>query len=103
MPSFPIRIAILEADVPIGAARAKYGSYGGVFTSLLHKAADASDLPRERLHITGWDVVNPDGGGDEDMGGEWAWKRRSGYPGLGDVDAVLVTGSRMWGILLFSF
>lgn len=95
----PIRIAILEADTPIGKARAKYGGYGGVFTSLLHKAADVSNLPRESLEITGWDVVNSEGakeGEEEDMGGDWAWKRRKGYPKMEDVDAVLITGSRTW-------
>lgn len=99
MATSPIRLAILEADIPIGATRTKYGSYGGVFTSLLHKAADASSIPRERLEITGWDVVNPDReaeGKEEDMGGEWNWKRRKGYPKLEEVDAVLITGSRMW-------
>lgn len=36
-------------------------------------------------------------GEEEDMGGEWRWKRRRGLPDLGreGVDAVLVTGSRM--------
>lgn len=96
----PIRIAILEADNPVGRTRARYGSYGGVFTSLLHRAADASGVPRERLHITGWDVVNGEGaaeGVEEDMGGEWKVKRRKGCPELKDVDAVLITGSRMFG------
>ena len=107
----PLRLAILEADTPIGRARAKYGSYGGVFTSLLHRAADASHVPRERLEITGWDVV--DGGAEEeegegegeveDMGGEWAVVRRKGYPRMRDVDAVLITGSRRWSFSLFVF
>lgn len=95
----PIRLAILEADIPIGSTRAKYGSYGGVFTSLLHKARDASNLPRETLETSGWDVVNPENtpdGQEEDMGGDWNWKRRKGYPRMEDVDAVLITGSRMW-------
>lgn len=95
----PIRLAILEADVPIGSTRAKYGSYGGVFTSLLQKALDASNLPRGTLEISGWDVVNPDNAPDaqeEDMGGDWNWKRRKGYPKMEEVDAVLITGSRMW-------
>ena len=94
-----IRIAILEADIPIGTTRAKYGSYGGVFTSLLHKAADASHIPRDRLDITGWDVINSEGAKEgewEHMGGEWNMQRRKGYPKLEDVDAVLITGSRMW-------
>ncbi|KAK3174562.1 hypothetical protein OEA41_001808 [Lepraria neglecta] len=93
----PIRIAVLEADVPINYTRAKYGSYGAVFTSLLHKAADAWNIPRERLEITGWDVINSEGAQDgkvEEMRGEWNWKRRKGYPKMEDVDAVLITGSR---------
>ena len=95
----PIRLAILEADIPIGTTRAKYGGYGAVFTSLFHKACDASHIPRDRLEITGWDVVNADGapdGKEEDMGGEWGWKRKKGYPALEEIDAVLITGSRMW-------
>ena len=95
----PLRIAILEADIPIGKARIKYGSYGSVFASLLHKAADASNIPRDKLEITGWDVVNLEGaeeGAEEEMGGDWDWKRRKGYPSLEQVDAVLITGSRMW-------
>ena len=99
MPPYPLRIAILEADLPIGNTRDKYGCYGGVFTSLFHKAADASHFPRENLGITGWDVVNSTGekeGTEEDMGGEWNWKRRKGYPKMEDIDAVLITGSRMW-------
>lgn len=94
-----IRIAVLEADVPINNTKTKYGSYGAVFTSLLHKAADASHIPRERLEITGWDVVNSEGAKDgvvEEMGGDWNWTRRKGYPKMADVDAVLITGSRMW-------
>ena len=94
-----IRIAILEADVPIGTTRAKYGSYGGVFFSLLHKAADASNIPRQRLDITAWDVINSEGAKEgelEYMGGEFDMQRSKGYPKLEDVDAVLITGSRMW-------
>ena len=94
----PVRIAILEADTPLAKTRAKYGSYGGVFTSLLYEAADVSDIPRERLDITAWDVVDIKEGkeGDEEvMGGEWNMKRRKGYPKMEDIDAVLITGSRM--------
>ena len=98
MPPTPFRIAILEADSPIGHTLAKYGSYRGVFTSLLHKAADASHIPRESIEITGWDVVNGDAGEEyEEEEGEGAdWKRRKGYPRMGDVDGVLITGSRMF-------
>ena len=110
MPPTPLRIAILEADSPIGQTLAKYGSYGGVFTSLFHKAADSSHIPRESIEITGWDVVNGDAGEEEEDGGEngeengngdlvggkRGWKRRRGYPRMGDVDGVLITGSRMF-------
>ena len=97
MASSPIRIAILEADTPVNKARAKYGSYAGVFTSLLYKAADAANVPRERLELTGWDVVNREGkeeGEEEAMGGQWNIKRTTGYPKMEDIDAVLITGSR---------
>ena len=99
MASSPLRIAILEADTPIGTTRAKYGSYGAVFTSLLYKAAAASHVPTDRLEITAWDVINSEGlkeGELEDMGGEMKTQRRKGYPRLDDIDAILITGSRMW-------
>lgn len=94
----PLRIAILEADTPIGKTRAKYGSYGGVFTSLLYEAADYTKIPRDRLDISAWDVVDIKEGKEweeEVMGGEWNMKRRKGYPMMEDIDAVLITGSRM--------
>ena len=95
----PIRLAILEADTGLQQTMAKYGSYGGVFTSLLHKAADALKIPREGFEITGWDVVNMGNGqeaGVEEMGGQYDWKRTKGYPKMEDIDAILITGSRMW-------
>ena len=103
MASPPLRIAILEADVPLDQARARYGSYGGIFAALLYAAADAAAVPRARLRITGWDVVNEGAaeGAEEDMGGEWGWTRRKGYPGLEEVDAVLITGSRRFGGFFF--
>ena len=94
----PIRIAVLEADTPIGKTLIKYGSYGGLFTSLLWKAADASDIPRERLKITGWDVVDMERvkeKGEDGISGEWNIERRKGYPKMEDIDAILITGSRM--------
>ena len=90
----PIRIAILEADTPLANTCRKYGSYGGVFTSLLHKAANASKIPLDKFEITGWDVVNEQDGGVEEMGGLFDWKRTRGYPPMEDIDAVLITGSR---------
>ena len=98
----PIRIAILEADTPIGKTLIKYGSYGGVFTSLLHRAADASNIPRERLKLTGWDVVNMERAQekeDDSISGEWNIERRKGYPKLEDIDAILITGSRTSDLL----
>ena len=100
-----IRLAILEADTPIGAARAKYGSFGSVFASLFQKALDASQLPRDSLQISGWDVVSAGGASDgeeEYVGGEWNWKRKKGYPSLEEIDAVLITGSRTWLSLCYN-
>lgn len=89
-----LRIAVLEADTPLEQTQRRLGSYGGVFTSLLHKATDASKIPRDRLQITGWNVnVEPDGQ-LEHMGGRYDWKRTRGYPKLADIDAILITGSR---------
>ena len=97
----PIRLAFLEADNPPERASAKYGSYGGTFVSLFHKALDASPMPRSQLEFTGWDVVNADPEGEEvELGGMYNWKRKRGYPSLDEVDAVLITGSRMWVCLL---
>ena len=91
----PIRIAILEADTPLEQTRRDLGSYAGVFTALLHKAADASRIPRDRLQLTGWDVVNEADGAIEDMGGMYKSQRTRGYPRLEDIDAILITGSSM--------
>lgn len=89
-----LRIAILEADTPAPKARARYGSYGGVFTSLLYKAADASGIDRSRLQTSGWDVVNTDPEGEEEAcGGLFDWNRTKGYPALDSIDGILITGS----------
>lgn len=77
MMTSPIRIAVLECDIPMAETRKKYGRYGGVFTALLHSAADAAQIPRDDLAITMWDVVNGEGE----------------YPALDDIDAILMTGS----------
>ena len=95
-----IRIAILEADVPLDQTTSEYGSYGGVFTSFLHKGADAAGIPHEQLHITGWNVVDVGTGQEEGVieqrGGRYNWSRTRGYPKLEDIDSILITGSRMW-------
>ena len=102
MSNRPIHIAILEADTPLAKTQKKYGSYGGVFKSLLEKAANASNIPHERLKITGWDVVNGwdvetgKNGEAEEMGGMYDWKRTKGYPPMESIDAILITGSRRW-------
>jgi hypothetical protein len=82
----PLRIAILECDTPLKQTQAKYGGYGGVFTALLSKAADALDQPdiissKKVLEISTFDVVN-----------------KQEYPDLENIDAVLLTGSSMFAI-----
>ena len=77
MPDLPLRIAILECDSPLDGTRAKYGSYGGVFTSLLQAAAVASEIPTTSLSISTYDVVTA-----------------QVYPSLDDIDGVLLSGSR---------
>ncbi|KAI4131412.1 MAG: hypothetical protein LQ347_003001, partial [Umbilicaria vellea] len=72
-----LRLAILECDTPLTHTRAQYGSYGGVFSALLHAGAEALGVPGDRLRITRYDVVE-----------------RGEYPELADVDALLITGSR---------
>ena len=84
-PPSPLRIAILECDIPIGNTRAKYGGYGNLFKELLLKGKDevregkdgkeGVDLPE--LDVTKFNVV------DEEL-----------YPRLEEVDVVLVSGSR---------
>ncbi|OJD17123.1 hypothetical protein AJ78_02768 [Emergomyces pasteurianus Ep9510] len=78
----PLRIAVLECDVPLDRTRSKYGGYGGVFEALLWSSAkllNQSDKidPATGLEISKWNVVE----GDK-------------YPNLEDVDAVLITGSK---------
>lgn len=81
MPSLPLRIAILECDTPLPGTVSKYGSYGGVFTSLLKSGADALSYPNlssnTGLTLSTYDVVTA-----------------QAYPALEDIDAILLTGSR---------
>lgn len=83
----PLRIAVLECDTPIESVRAKYGDYGVMFKALFQAAADSLEqrshpFPPEfssrDLDITAWDVV-----------------QAQSYPRLENVDAILLTGSRM--------
>lgn len=76
---FRTRIAILEADYPQPRTAARYGSYGGVFRNLLTAGVKRLGLPSEEgLTITTWDI------------------QQEVYPNLEDIDAILITGSRMW-------
>jgi len=81
MPDLPLRIAILECDTPLDGTRAKYGSYGGVFTALIKAGADALDYPgissTSGLELSAFDVVT-----------------KQEYPSLENVDGILITGSR---------
>lgn len=78
----PLRIAILECDEPIGRTKDKYGGYGNLFKELLLAGADkvAKDdsTPKHELDVTKFNVVNIEQ-----------------YPKLENIDAVLLTGSRM--------
>jgi len=75
-----LRIAILMCDSPLPLTTEKYGSYGGVFKALIEKSAESlkDEIPGigDRLELTSWNVYQV---------GE--------YPELGDIDAILLTGS----------
>lgn len=76
-----IRVAILEADTPIGRTKEKYGGYGNLFKELLGKGtklvAETDGGKEAQLDVLKYDVVNTES-----------------YPALENVDAVLITGSR---------
>lgn len=79
-----LRIAVLECDEPIGKTKEKYGGYGNLFKELLEHGVERypelyQGEKAPELEVTKFDVVN-DGGR---------------YPELGEVDAVLLTGSSM--------
>lgn len=82
----PLRLAILECDDPPPNTDAKYGGYGGVFTTLLRSGAELLGKPdlETLLQISKYQIqLDPDN-----------------YPKLEDVDAILLTGSRMHPCLL---
>ncbi len=87
-----LRIAILECDTPLPRAAAKYGGYGGIFTALLHASADNIGWDKSALHITSHHVLDDEKGTVGTEEGEEPERR---YPKLEDIDAVLITGSRM--------
>jgi len=77
-----LRIAILECDTPAPNTNSKYGGYRGVFTALLHAAADnlrsSSSFPlNPRLELSAYDVVSA-----------------QEYPPLDSIDGVLLSGSK---------
>lgn len=79
MPQLPLRIAVLECDTPLQNTNHKYGGYGGVFTSLLQRAASTLTPPLSEsdLQISKYDVVTA-----------------QEYPSLASIDAILISGSR---------
>ncbi|KAI1749990.1 putative class I glutamine amidotransferase [Xylaria castorea] len=77
----PIRLAILEADTPAPGIKAKYQSYGGVFTHMFKRACAALPHPaplESQLSLSFHNIVNDP----------------TAYPDLETVDAVLITGSK---------
>ncbi|KAF8248910.1 class I glutamine amidotransferase-like protein [Wilcoxina mikolae CBS 423.85] len=78
-PTRPLRIAVLEADHPLENTASEYGTYGGVFKSLLATAANSLGWdPEIDLNITKWDI-----------------ERELHFPPtLDELDGILITGSR---------
>lgn len=77
----PLRIAILECDIPQNETRKKYGRYGGVFEVLLRSGAKALNHPD----------LNPDTGLELSY---WAVEENpEEYPDPEQIDAILITGS----------
>lgn len=80
----PIRVAVLECDVPLPSIQEEYGGYGEIFTKLLRAGADAVGEPAlvsstHGLEFSTFDIVN----------------HSDRYPRVEDVDVVLLTGSSM--------
>lgn len=79
--NMPIRLAILETDTPVPGIKAKYQSYGGVFTHMFKRACAALPHPvplESQLTLSFHDVVN-------DL---------TAYPDPETIDAILITGSK---------
>ncbi|KAI5861955.1 class I glutamine amidotransferase-like protein [Durotheca rogersii] len=77
----PVRLAVLEADTPVPGAKAKFGSYGGVFKHLFERACASLSPPvplSSLLELSSHDVVN-------DL---------SSYPDPATIDAILITGAK---------
>lgn len=71
----PIRLAILECDTPFPQARARYGSYGGMFEALFLNNPKAG--PTDLVLFTKY----------------WVDRDDAEYPDMEDVDVILITGS----------
>ncbi|EXJ94826.1 hypothetical protein A1O1_03224 [Capronia coronata CBS 617.96] len=67
----PIHLAILECDTPQPGARARYGTYGGMFEALLQRDP-------KQIAVTKWQVDQDD----------------AEYPDIASIEAVLMTGSK---------
>jgi hypothetical protein len=77
----PVRLALLEADTPVPGIKAKYQSYGGVFTHLFKRACASFAHPvslESQLSLSSHDIVN-------DL---------NAYPDPESIDAILITGSK---------
>ncbi|KAF2973513.1 hypothetical protein GQX73_g99 [Xylaria multiplex] len=77
----PIRLAILEADTPVPGIRAKYQSYGGVFTHMFKRACASFSRPvtlESQLILSSYDIVNDP----------------TAYPKPETIDAILITGAK---------
>ncbi|KAK5625386.1 hypothetical protein RRF57_001102 [Xylaria bambusicola] len=77
----PIRLAILEADTPVPGIKAKYQSYGGVFTYLFKRACASLPHPiplDSCLTLSAHDIVNDP----------------TAYPDPETIDAILITGAK---------
>jgi hypothetical protein len=70
-----LRVAILEADVPMPELEAQYGRYGDMFAGLLTAGAKAAALPTPKF--TAWDIL----------------EHPESYPDPSTFDAILITGS----------
>ncbi|KFG77555.1 GMP synthase [Metarhizium anisopliae] len=67
----PFRLAVLECDTPVPSVEKELGSYGAIFETLLSKRKGVD------FRLLKYDVV-----------------RQHTYPSTGDVDGILITGSK---------
>ncbi|KAK9439643.1 GMP synthase [Metarhizium brunneum] len=67
----PFRLAVLECDTPVPSVEKERGSYGAIFETLLSKGTSVD------FRLLKYDVV-----------------RQHTYPSTGDVDGILITGSK---------